>query len=180
MHDWSGLDGPYAYIISTYFFWMVHYWRTPNLETKSPSWVHSQGNKIWQFMSPIEKKMRKLRVLPKVSKIVPENVSYKAVKKWRSISKSGTSKPYNFKMNASITHDATKFRKAEYLAEIRVSNLFWPKPKLGSVTAEIIWIFAPLFCRCCAVSQLRSEKTEKLQVVSWTKTTVAFCENCSK
>ena len=37
-------------------------------------------------------------------------------------------------------------------AEIRVSNLFRPKPKLESVSAEIIWIFAPLLCRCWALT----------------------------
>ena len=46
----------------------------------------------------------------------------------------------------------------EISAEIRVSNLFRQKPKLESVSIEIIWIFAPLFCHCWVVSVQRSKE----------------------
>ena len=42
--------------------------------------------------------------------------------------------------------------------EIRLSNMFRPKSKFESVSTEIIWIFAPLFCNCWAVSKHRLVK----------------------
>ena len=42
--------------------------------------------------------------------------------------------------------------------KIRVSKLFRPTPKLERVSAEIIWIFAPLLCHCWAVREQFLEK----------------------
>ena len=50
------------------------------------------------------------------------------------------------------------FINSEISAEIRVSNLFLPKLKWKSVSAEIIWIFALLFCHCWAMTEQHLEK----------------------